>query len=169
MAIRTGLDRSDLLQLARSLTPLQRQIVLALRDRGPGLLLEVAVRVLKFPEEISQPVANLREKQVVEFTKVSGGAIGGDMISLSPVGERLASQLRDEAFLQQLETPAPGRVWDPQAEEVAILQRLGDLAAQQGDVAAASYHYRQALIAIRRLPTIQSYRPLREVMLHARS
>ena len=100
MASRTMMDRSVLLQLARDLTPLQRQIVLALRDRGPGLLLEVAVRVLKFPEEVSQPVADLREKRLVEFSKVSGGAFGGEMIALSPAGEQMASALRDEAFLE---------------------------------------------------------------------
>lgn len=151
MASRQMMDKSVLLELARGLTPLQRQIVLALRDRGPGLLLEVAVRVLKFPEEVSQPVADLREKRLVEFTKVSGSTFGGEMIALTPAGEQMASLLRDEAFVQQLEQPTHSRTWDPQEQEVALLQRLGDLAAQKGDIAAASTYYKQALDVARSL------------------
>lgn len=154
MVNRNLLDRSVLLELAGSLTLLQRQIVLSLRDRGPGLLLEVAVRVLKFPEEVSQPVADLREKRVVEFSKVSGGAFGGDMISLTASGEQLASHLRDEVFLQQLEQPAQAsRAWDPHEQEVILLQRLGDVAVQDGNLAAASKYYEQALKATRSLST----------------
>jgi hypothetical protein len=154
MASRQTIDRSVLLELARSLTPLQRQIVLALRDRGPGLLLEVAVRVLKFPEEVSQPVADLREKRLVEFSRVSGGAFGGEMIALSPAGEQMASALRDEAFLEQLQQAqqAPqSQAWRPEEQEATLLQRLGDLAAQKGDIAAASNYYKQALDVTRSL------------------
>lgn len=153
MASRTMMDRSVLLQLARDLTPLQRQIVLALRDRGPGLLLEVAVRVLKFPEEVSQPVADLREKRLVEFSKVSGGAFGGEMIALSPAGEQMASALRDEAFLEQLQQAPQSQAWRPQEQEATLLQRLGDMAAQNGDLATASTYYKQALDVTRSLST----------------
>lgn len=145
MASRSAIERSELLGLARSLTPLQRQIVLALRDRGPGLLLEVAVRVLKFPEEVSQPVADLRAKRVVEFSRVSGGAFGGDMIMLTSTGEQLASSLRDESFVQQLEQPASTQTVNLQEEEVAILRRLGDLAEMKGDLSKASEYYTKAL------------------------
>ncbi len=148
MASRNPLDRSVLLDMARALTPLQRQIVLSLRDRGPGLLLEVAVRVLKFPEEVSQPIADLRNKRLLEFSKVSGGAFGGEMIALSPAGEQMASALRDEAFLEQLHQPqqtAQSQTWRAQEQEATLLQRLGDLAAQKGDVAAANTYYKQAL------------------------
>lgn len=154
MASRTMMDKSVLLQLARDLTPLQRQIVLALRDRGPGLLLEVAVRVLKFPEEVSQPVADLREKRLVEFSKVSGGAFGGEMIALSPAGEQMASALRDTAFLEQMQQvrqAPPSQAWSPQEQEATLLQRLGDLAEQKGDTGAASNYYKQALEVTRSL------------------
>lgn len=152
MVNRNLLDRSVLLELAGSLTLLQRQIVLSLRDRGPGLLLEVAVRVLKFPEEVSQPVADLRERRVVEFSRVSGGAFGGEMIALSPSGEQMASALRDEAFLEQLQQAqqtAQSQTWRVQEQEATLLQRLGDLAAQKGDVAAAGDYYKQALAVVR--------------------
>lgn len=154
MVNRNTLDRSELLQLAHPLTSLQRQIVLSLRDRGPGLLLEVAVRVLKFPEEVSQPVADLRERRVVEFSRVSGGAFGGELIALSPTGEQLARALRDEAFLEQLQQAqqtAQSQTWRVQEQEATLLQRLGDLAAQKGDVTAASEYYQKALDMTRTL------------------
>jgi hypothetical protein len=154
MVNRNPLDRSVLLDIARALTPLQRQIVLSLRDRGPGLLLEVAVRVLKFPEEVSQPIADLRDKRLLEFSKVSGGAFGGEMIALSPAGEQMASALRNEAFMEQLQQAQqapPSQAWRPQEQEATLLQRLGDLAAQKGDTAAASNYYQQALDVTRSL------------------
>jgi hypothetical protein len=154
MVNRNPLDRSVLLDMARALTPLQRQIVLSLRDRGPGLLLEVAVRVLKFPEEVSQPIADLRDKRLLEFSKVSGGAFGGEMIALSPAGEQMASALRNEAFMEQLQQAQqapPSQAWRPQEQEATLLQRLGDLAAQKGDTAAASNYYQQALDVTRSL------------------
>ena len=154
MANRNPLDRSVLLDMARALTPLQRQIILSLRDRGPGLLLEVAVRVLKFPEEVSQPIADLRDKRLLEFSKVSGGAFGGEMIALSPAGEQMASALRNDAFMEQLhqvQQAPPSQTWRPQEQEATLLQRLGDLAAQKGDTAAASNYYQQALDVTRSL------------------
>lgn len=144
-------DPLELIQVARGLTSLQRRIVLALRDRGPGLLLEVAVRVLKFPEEISEAVADLRDKRVVEFARVSGGAFGGDMISLTPLGEQLAIQLRDSAFVEQVEQLSQPRAWELQEQEATLLQRLGDLAVQKGDTAAAKDYYTQALNVTRLL------------------
>jgi len=59
MDANTILSAEALLEAARNLTPLQRQIVQSLYDKGPCLLLELAVRVLKFPEEVSQPVQEL--------------------------------------------------------------------------------------------------------------
>jgi len=41
-----------LLETARSLDQLERRILLALRERRPGLLMEIAVRVYKLPEDI---------------------------------------------------------------------------------------------------------------------
>ena len=46
MDARTILTAEALLETARHLTPLQRQIVQSLYDKGPCLLLELAVRVL---------------------------------------------------------------------------------------------------------------------------
>ena len=147
----TIIGPNELIEMARSLSHLQRRIILTLRDRGPGLLLEVAVRVLKFPEEISQDVADLGDKRVVEFSRVSGGAFGGDMISLTPLGERLAIQLRDSAFVEQMEQPVQARARDLQEQEIALLQRLGDLAVQKGDAAEAKSYYTQALNVTRSL------------------
>jgi predicted negative regulator of RcsB-dependent stress response len=66
---------------------------------------------------------------------------------------KLASALRDEAFLEQLQQAQPpqSQAWRPQEQEVTLLQRLGDLAAQKGDTAAASNYYKQALDVTRNL------------------
>ena len=64
MSIRSIYEGSVMLELARTLTELQQQIILSLRERGPGLLLEIAVRVLKFPDEVNAPLADLRWKAI---------------------------------------------------------------------------------------------------------
>lgn len=160
MAVNTVLEVNDLLTLAASLTPLQRQLLLSLRERGPGLLLELAMRVLKFPEEISSPVADLRDKRLVQTSDFSGGALGSELISLTPQGERLTSLLRDESFRQQLERltvrgaeSATSRGANPQIEEAALLRKLGELAEQRGDLTEATTYYQQALDATRKLTT----------------
>lgn len=141
-------------QWARELTPLQRQIVLSLRDRGPGLPLEIAVRVLKFPEEVSQPIADLQEKEIVVLARVSGGSFGGEMISLSAMGEQLANLLRSENFIESnhIAPPQPARsIPKPQEQEIELLKRLGDLARDNGDPQGAHEYYQQALDVTREL------------------
>lgn len=150
-----------MLELARGLTDLQRQIVLSLHERGPGMLLEVAVRVLKFPDEVSAPLADLRAKRLVASTEISGGAFGNELFSLTPQGEQMAALLRDEAFLEQLrrtqEAPAPAPAAqamaapDPLSREAELLQSLGDMARQRGDFEKAATYYEQALEATRKL------------------
>ena len=79
MSIRSIYESSVMLELARTLSDLQWQIVLSLRERGPGLLLEIAVRVLKFPDEVSAPLADLRARRLVAPTEFSGGAFGNEL------------------------------------------------------------------------------------------
>jgi hypothetical protein len=92
------LDVSDLLDAAAALSPLQRQLLLSLRERGPGLPLEIAMRVLRFPEEVNPEIAVLRDKRLVQGSDFSGGALGSELIAFTPQGERLAGLLRDENF-----------------------------------------------------------------------
>lgn len=155
MATTSVLDAEVLLELTQSLTSLQRQIVTSLRDRGPGMLLEVAVRVLKFPEEVNQPVADLREKRLVTTSEFSGGILGNEIISLTRQGEKVADLLRNETFIQQLARgDIRSKSIDPGQQEVALLQKLGDLAERNGDLDAATTYYRQALTATQKLAAV---------------
>ncbi|MBW7886385.1 MAG: hypothetical protein H3C34_27915 [Caldilineaceae bacterium] len=171
MTTRWILERGAMLDLARSLSPVQRQIIVSLRDRGPGLLLEVAVRVLKFPEEVTGPLADLRDKRLVTISEFSGGTFGNELFSLTPLGEQMAALLRDEEFLQQLrqaqeseqakaaaavpppaaQTEAPSTEEEALRREIDLLQKLGDLAREEGDLGKAAAYYEQALEAARKL------------------
>ncbi len=137
----------ELLETARTLTPVQRQILATLRDRGTGALLEIAVRLLKFPEEITADLAELQNRRLV-----AGGEGAGAAIQLTASGEQLAARLRDGAFVQQLEpVKAPaggapaGATADVRATQLALLQKMGDAALAKGDAAAALDYYTAAL------------------------
>ena len=165
MGIRTIYESGVMVELARALTALQQQLILSLRERGPGMLLEIAVRVLKFPDEVSGPLADLRAKRLVTSTEISGGAFGNELFSLTQQGEQMAALLRDEAFLEQLrkareaeppmaaaaQSMAAPSAPDPLSREADLLQSLGDMARQRGDFEKAATYSEQALEATRRL------------------
>lgn len=152
MAVFSAMGNDELLVLARSLTPLQQQIVTALHDRGPGMTLEIAVRLLKFPEEISQPLADLRDKGVVVGSEFSGGTFGNELISLTATGEKLARGLRDQAFRSQVTSAETrGQSADLLRQEAALQQKLGEMAERNGDLESATTYYQQALQTTQRL------------------
>ena len=164
MSIRSIYESSVMLELARTLSDVQQQIILSLRERGPGLLLEIAVRVLKFPDEVSAPLADLAAKRLAASAEFSGGAFGNALWSLTPQGEQMAALLRDAAFLdrlqqaRQVEPPvAAGQSVgaaaspDPRRQEADLLQSLGDMARARGDFEKAATYYEQALDATRKL------------------
>lgn len=160
MSIRSIYESSVMLELARTLSDLQRQIILSLRERGPGLLLEIAVRVLRFPDEVSAPLADLRARRLVTSSEFSGGAFGNELWSLTPQGEQMAVLLRDEAFLDRLqparlaEPPVAAQsiaAPDPLRQEADLLQSLGDMARARGDFEKAATYYEEALNATRKL------------------
>lgn len=164
MSIRSIYESSAMLELARTLSDLQQQIILSLRERGPGLLLEIAVRVLKFPDEVSAPLGDLAAKRLVASAGFSGGAFGNELWSLTPQGEQMAALLRDAAFLDQLQQARQGEPPvaaaqsvaaapppDPRRQEADLLQSLGDMARARGDFEKAATYYEQALDATRKL------------------
>lgn len=166
MSIRSIYEEGVLLEMARTLSYLQQQIILSLRERGPGLLLEIAVRVLKFPDEVSAPLADLRARRLVTSAEFSGGAFGNELWSLTPQGEQMAALLRDEAFLDRLQqarqaepsaAAAQGMAVappnDPLRQEADLLQSLGDMARARGDFEKAATYYEEALKATRKLST----------------
>lgn len=85
----------ELLETARTLTPVQRQIGHPARS-CTGALLEIAVRLLKFPEEITADLAELQ-------LPVAGGEGAGAAIQSTASGEQFGRPVADGAFVQQLE------------------------------------------------------------------
>ena len=165
-AARDVLEAQALLELARSLDPLERRILMSLRERGPGLVLEIAVRVYQFPDDIRQPLLNLRERQLIRSEGFTGSAFGDELISLSARGEQVATLLASGAVpeAQRSVPPSPPETIAKDAglqtglseaaslqRQVDLLQKLGDLSAHQGDAKAASDYYRQALDLLRKI------------------
>ena len=165
-AARDVLEAQALLAAARALDPMERRILLSLRERGPGLAMEIAVRVYQFPDGIRQPLLNLRERQLVRAEGFAGSAFGDELISLTARGEQVATLLASGA-VPEAQQGAPPTAPPSQPEAVAkdaglpeaaslqrqadLLQKLGELAAQQGDAKAASDYYRQALDVLRKI------------------
>lgn len=149
------LDLKILAETARRLTDLQRQILQCLKDKGPGLLLEVAVRVLKFTEDVYEPLRELQSLGLIETQSVSGGQFGSELYTLTAVGDRVLRLLNDPAF--QLETqaaasaPPPPTIPDARRQEAELLNKLGDLAKEKGDLEEAMTFYKQALDITREL------------------
>ncbi len=143
-----------MVDMARGLNEVQKQILFALSDKGPAVLLEVAVRALRFPDEVGEPLVDLRQKGLVATTSLPKSAYASEMFSLTARGSDMAALLRDESFsvqVQEMAVAAARSEPDPRQSEVDLLKRLGDLAAQQGDFAKASQYYEQALAATRTL------------------
>lgn len=152
MSAKSIWEASELLTVVRTLTPLQRQLLTNLADRGPGLLLEVAVRVLKFPEDVGVPLRELTQKGLVRAETITGGQLGNELFSLTEPGRQAVLLLRDESLRKQLESattrgallesaPTP----DPRQQEVDLMRKLGDLAVQSGDLEKARSWYEEAL------------------------
>jgi hypothetical protein len=119
-------------------------------------LFELAVRVLKFPEEIRQPVQVLRDSGLIRAEAVSGGQFGGELLSLSEPGREVVALLRNAAVMKGLQpltrsVPAQATIPDPSQQELELRRKLGDLAAQSGDLAKAQEWYEEALKITRKM------------------
>ena len=136
--------QTRLIELAQQLTELQRRILQCLKDKGPGLLLEVAVRVLKFTEDVHEPWRELQSLGLVETQNVRGGQFGSELYSLTADGERVVRLLNDPAFIREIRIAAPAAP-DPRRQEVELLNKLGDVAKEKGELDKAVDYYQQAL------------------------
>src|SRR5262245_60649644 len=90
-----------IMAVARRLTDLQRQLLQSLKDKGPGLLLELAVRILKFPDDVEVPLRELLANDLVESQSVSGGQFGSELYTLTAAGERVLRLLNDPMFQRE--------------------------------------------------------------------
>ncbi len=153
------MQQAMLIDLAQRLTDLQRRILQALKDKGPGLLLEVAVRVLKFPEDVAAPLREMQSYELIVSQTVSG-KFGGELFSLTSMGERVLRLLNDpsfqttqSSFSQQAPVTAavPPAPVNPRLQEAELLNKLGDLAKEKGELEKAVDYYQQALSITRSL------------------
>ena len=71
--------------LAVGLPDLERQLLQAL-DNRPGTLLDVAVRVRKFPEDVAQPLQDLATHDLVRVNTLSGSSL----FQLTPLGQQVS-------------------------------------------------------------------------------
>lgn len=165
MSMQIGDERTPyFVELIRRLDAAHRDILTSLRDRGPGLAMDIAVRVLRFPDEIGRPLRELQEQGLVRARPFTGGQMGAELFSLTPEGEQVVRLLRNPEFMRVLGEGAPEAAmaaaavistssFDPNQEEIELLKRLGDLAVKRGDDQSASDYYSQALEKTRRLTT----------------
>lgn len=156
-------DRQQLNTLVYGLSADERAILLSLRERGPALPLEIAVRLLKMPEEVAQPLQNLSSLGLVQANGVGDSLFGSNVLRLSDLGSQVTAILKDPARLSEIDStplvppaqqaPQPQQAAlsyskgapDPREREVELLQQLAELARQSGDFAKASEWLEQAL------------------------
>jgi len=152
---------NELMDVAHLLDPLERELLFNLDDKGPGLLLELAVRTLHFPEEVDEPLTDLRHRGLIQSDNFEGGQFGNELIYLSKRGDQIVALLREEALhphihshhgLESLNAPAPSRSLseattsiNPRQQEIELLNKLGDLAVQSGNAQEARERYQEAL------------------------
>ena len=155
------------LEQARTITPTERRVLQALRDRGPGLPLEVAMRVLAFPEQIAPVLRDLQEQGLVRAERFGGSALGDELWSITPLGlqtleaaqalaQRSVSPPASEAASapRSVSPPAPAEaprdVASSLQQEADLLRKLGELAEKRGDTQQAARYYEEALGLIRK-------------------
>jgi len=156
------------LEQARTITPTERRVLQALRDRGPGLPLEVAMRVLSFPEQIVPVLRDLQERGLVCPERFGGSALGDELWTITPLGlqtleaaQALAQQSATPSSQQSSQAPAQRLVGQPPTEsandatsplqqEADLLRKLGELAEKRGDTQQAARYYEEALGLIRK-------------------
>jgi len=88
-----------------SLDQTERRILRALHDKGPGMLMEVAVRILDFPERVAPVLRALHEQGLVRVERIRGGVLGNELWSITPLGRRALEEAA-QPFGQQPDNTA---------------------------------------------------------------
>jgi len=146
-------DLNALYETARRLTPLQQRLLQSLKDKGPGLLLELAVRALEFPEEVQGPLRELQTMGLVETQSVAGGQFGAELFTLTAPGERVLQVSNDPSFQRApvVADAALSAAHEARRQEAELLRQMGDVAKEAGDLAKALEYYEKALEITREL------------------
>ena len=153
--------------LAVGLPDLERQLLQAL-DNRPGTLLDVAVRVRKFPEDVAQPVQALVSRNLVQSSAVAGSSL----FQLTPLGQQVSGLIKQPEFQQArcseesaavaqavvprgaaglAAPPTAALPIDPLRQQYDLLMQLAELAKQQGDLPLATQRYEEALAVLQKL------------------
>jgi len=79
--------------MATVLSEQEKRLLQALQEKGPALPIELAVRTLSFPDEVSASIRELAAKGLIKVERLSQGRLGGQLIFLSEKGrQQLISQ-----------------------------------------------------------------------------
>ena len=149
--------------LAVGLPDLERQLLQAL-DNRPGTLLDVAVRVRKFPDDVDQPLQDLVSRELVRTNTLSGSSL----FQLTPLGQQVSGLVKQPDFQRERQAQqeasvaqalprgaagltAPVVPIDPLRQQYDLLMQLADLAKQQGDLPLATQRYEEALGVLQKL------------------
>ena len=166
------LQASAALERARTISQTEQRVLKALRDRGPGLPLEVAMRVLTFPEQIAPVLRDLQEQGLVRAERFGGSALGDELWSITPLGLQTleaaqalaqrsaappsrqmseATQAPAQRLVGQPPTESANDATSPLQQEAELLRKLGELAEKRGDTEEAARYYQQALTLLRQM------------------
>jgi DNA-binding MarR family transcriptional regulator len=109
------------LEQARTITPTERRVLQALRDRGPGLPLEVAMRVLSFPEQIAPVLRSLQERGLARAERFGGSPLGDELWSITPLG--LQTLEAAQALAQRSVSPPASQQRLPRRRDRSVRRR----------------------------------------------
>jgi len=128
------------IQQAQALTKKELHVLHALKEKGPSLGIEVAMRNLAFPEpaQVGPVLDALKARGLIRADTIGVGV----MWSITQFGKRVmvASEwLRQRASRQQ---PTEDTLW----QEVESLYERGKLAKEQGNYEEAAKYYKEALL-----------------------
>lgn len=172
MDSKTIREVNELMEIADTLSSIERRLLFNLDEKGPGLLMELAVRTLHFPEEVSKPLADLRSRGLIQSDAFEGGQFGNELIYLSKWGDQLIALLREEEIhpshhvdhgLESMSgsthtrsVPEHVHAPDLRQQEVELLKKLGELEERSGNADEARKHYQEALNLARGIATTSS-------------
>jgi DNA-binding PadR family transcriptional regulator len=123
------------LEQARTITPTERRVLQALRDRGPGLPLEVAMRVLSFPEQIAPVLRSLQERGLARAERFGGSALGDELWTITPLG---VQTLEAAQALAQRSVSPPASEAASAPRSVSPLEVLADMLRPEASEAASA-------------------------------
>jgi len=134
------LEVLEAVQQAQALTEKELRALRVLKEKGPSLGIEVAMRNLAFPkpEQVGPVLDALKERGLVWADTIGVGV----MWSITQFGERV--MVASEWLRQRASGQQPTE--DTLGQEVESLYERGKLAEEQGNYEEAAKYYKEALL-----------------------